>query len=710
MKKDFFKSIFFYNIWFIFLFAYLEIIFHVSFFNNLNVLLPLLFSLPIAILFSVITHLFSRKINRIVGFILTLFVCIFFDAEIIYHAVFQTFFAPISLLPMIKNVFIFREMAISQASTKIILLLIVNLPLILYWFVTWHKNFLQKKTLRKNLYGILVAIVCHCVAIGSLFLYTTTYYSPYNLYYENFIIDKAVQSLGVTTSIRLDGANVLGEKIPILKRRTIIPSIVNCISTLQESNNPNEELATEPSHSDLPSLESSEHNSDSNISDTQATNPEESTSAEEEPIVYSSETHHIMYDFEALAKEATNPVIKYLHTYMSTQVPDEKNSYTGMFEGYNVIWILGESLWTYAIRPDITPTLYKMATEGFVFENYYTPLWYGSTSGGEFAFLTGLIPMESGGFFLDITGQNSNDMRTTLSMKLSSLGYTTGAYHNFLYDQYNRHLSHPNMGFTTWWAYKTGFIPEPSPGMPGTCRYNQSDLKLVQDSVDLFIEDSPFFTYYIGYSGHAPWSSSNPICMQNLDAVEDLDYSNTVKYYLSANVEFEKALVYLIEKLEEKGILENTLFIITPDHFPYADKEMCDELAGHTLDEKMEWAENSLIIWSASMKEPITVEKRCSSIDVLPTVCNLMGVEYDSRLLMGRDILGNSTELVMFPGHHWINDKCKYFQYEYYYSATPLLKGDKLSDDYIAQICNTVRQKFEISTEIVKLDYYSYLP
>ena len=35
------------------------------------------------------------------------------------------------------------------------------------------------------------------------------------------------------------------------------------------------------------------------------------------------------------------------------------------------------------------------------------------------------------------------------------------------------------------------------------------------------------------------------------------------------------------------------------------------------------------------MEEPVRVEKLCSSLDVMPTLANLFGLEYDSRLMAG---------------------------------------------------------------------------
>ncbi|MCQ5134386.1 LTA synthase family protein, partial [Coprococcus eutactus] len=63
-----------------------------------------------------------------------------------------------------------------------------------------------------------------------------------------------------------------------------------------------------------------------------------------------------------------------------------------------------------------------------------------------------------------------------------------------------------------------------------------------------------------------------------------------------------------------------------------------------------------------------------SSIDNLPTLLNLMGAEYDSRLILGRDILSDSAGLVLFPDRSYVTDT-----YEYY-AALGTIGGD-VSDE-----------------------------
>ena len=60
------------------------------------------------------------------------------------------------------------------------------------------------------------------------------------------------------------------------------------------------------------------------------------------------------------------------------------------------------------------------------------------------------------------------------------------------------------------------------------------------------------------------------------------------------------------------------------------------------------------------MDEPVQVDKVCSSVDVIPTLLNLLGIEYDSRLYSGKDILSDSPGLVVFSNMGFMTDYCIY--------------------------------------------------
>ena len=84
------------------------------------------------------------------------------------------------------------------------------------------------------------------------------------------------------------------------------------------------------------------------------------------------------------------------------------------------------------------------------------------------------------------------------------------------------------------------------------------------------------------------------------------------------------------------------MIALVGDHYPYyLSLDEVNELASYEKDSVVEVNRSNFILWNSEM-ETVSVDKVGSQIDVLPTIYNLFGVEYDSRLIVGKDIL--STE------------------------------------------------------------------
>lgn len=168
-------------------------------------------------------------------------------------------------------------------------------------------------------------------------------------------------------------------------------------------------------------------------------------------------------------------------------------------------------------------------------------------------------------------------------------------------------------------------------------------------------------------------------------------------------MELDRALAYLLEQLEKAGVADRTLIAISSDHYPYGlDDQTMNELAGHQVEENFELYQNSFILYTSGM-EPVTIDKPASSLDIIPTLSNLLGLKYDSRLLMGRDIFSDSPPLVIFRNKSFITEK------GFYYAMTGEFTpsgGEDVDEEYIEQIKNMVERKFYYSVKILVKDYY----
>ena len=447
------------------------------------------------------------------------------------------------------------------------------------------------------------------------------------------------------------------------------------------------------------------------------TGEEQEIEAEEEKeIVYPYNEMDI--DFDALKASASSSGSAWLSEYFASLIPTRQNEYTGMFEGYNVIFITAEGFSGYMINPELTPTLYKLSHEGVVFNNFYSTLHFTSTSGGEFQNLTGLYPKAGFPVSMSETGKQGTYLPFTLANQLNRLGYTSIGYH-FNQNMYGRELSHPNLGYE-WRQFTECASPlTAETNEYGNAYWPQSDDYMISQTFDEYKDLQPFNIYYLTISGHLPYSfDGSQMSQRNRELVEALPYSEKTKAYIAANLELEKGLTRLVDDLEEAGIADKTLIVMAPDHIPYSDLDVLEELAGRSfnaeslenLDEKtadVDVYRNTCILWSASMDEPVTVDKPCSQVDILPTVSNLLGLQYDSRMMAGTDVLSSADPIVIFFSNSWLTEKGMYNRYTGTFEpAEGVVMSEEEKNAYVENIKYIVSSRLSLGQLIIENDYY----
>jgi len=401
--------------------------------------------------------------------------------------------------------------------------------------------------------------------------------------------------------------------------------------------------------------------------------------------------------------------IKDLNTYVESLTPSKKNEYTGMFKDKNLIMISAEAFSAEVIDPKLTPTLYRLATKGINFTDYYQPASAGTT-GGEYQNIFGMLPTAGGKSFKN-TADNLNYL--TMGSQLDRLGYYGKAFHNNSYTYYDRHTTHINLG------YSDGFMGYGN-GMEKYVKnlWPQSDLEMFEGTLPTYIDKEKFNVYYMTVSGHSGYSrGGNMMTAKNWDRVKDLPYSDQVKGYIAANLELEDAMAYLVKTLEEAGIADDTVICLSTDHFPYGldtqgtlgDFPYLSELYGYNVNTIFQRDHSALILWCGSLedKEPIVVDSPTSSLDILPTLSNLFGVEFDSRLMPGRDVFSDAEALVFNASYGWKTDLGTYESSSGKF--TPATADTVVPDGYVDSIKKIVRNKMRFCAGVLDNDYYRYL-
>lgn len=655
---------------------YLELVFHLLIYRSIDdkIIYPVLFSIPFGLLIGFITGLFNRIINKILLWVITAVICLVFNVQLIYNYIFKVYFSFQTIGMAGDAVTEFWKQILTAVKANLLGVILLFLPFIVLILLISSLISYNRRGLREQAVLIGSAAVFHVVALIALLVFGKGNYSPYDLYHNSKVPDMLGRELGITTLTRIDLERLFSKNEDFVLADTI--------------DLPDQTKA--PTKVPTPAAVTGSQEETSGDGSTGPTQPPTPTPIDTSPNIMN-------IDFNALAANETDDTFRKLDQYFASVTPTNKNAYTGMFKGYNLIQITAEGFSPYAVNEQTSPTLYKLVHEGFVFNNFYTALWQTSTSDGEYVNLLGIIPTGSRNMY---NGRN-NLWPFALGNQFDQLGVQSRAYHDHTYTYYERDQTHPNLGYL-YEGVGNGLILEHPDIWP------ESDLEMINATVDDYIHDDRFHVYYLTVSGHMNYSfTGNMMSYKNREAVADLPYSEDGKAYIACQIELDKALEQLIKKLEEAGVADHTVIALNADHYPYGwEKYKYDELAGHEIEPYFELYRNNFILWSEGMKENVIIDEPCSSMDVLPTLSNLFGLEYDSRLLMGRDVFSGAPPLVILANRSFITDKVMYNTET---GEVTNLTGEALPDGYVDNMINIVKNKFTVSTSILKLDYYRHI-
>lgn len=615
---------------------------------NVGLLYMLIFTLPIIILLTILTKSFTPKVNKIILFIIMGIITIYFEVQYIFYNLFSVPFS-FSTIGLADQALDFTSIIKDAILAHLPIFLAILVPYIILIIINKR---LDTRRCHKSTIGALLImfVIMYASTFLTLIPGSKEDYSAKKLYYQIDDQISIIDKFGMLTYTKID------------IKRQIFGYESDLITELEQP-------ITQPSENNEP-----------------------------EEIVYGDNIIDINFE----EKASSNKNITTLNNYVSNQIPTNKSEYTGMFKDKNLIFILAEGFNEIAVDKDRTPTLYKLTNNGFVFNNFYSPVFL-STTGGEFQATTGLIPTQE---ILKLWKSETPTISFALGNAFSKIGYRAQSYHDWTYTYYKRQATMKTLGFNNYLGCGNGLEKRMD------CKWLPLDSEMINVTTpDYLNQEGNFVTYYVSVSGHSPYNSGDNIAKLHFDTVADLPYSNTVKYYLASQVELDKMVETLIQRLEESGELEDTVIALVGDHYPYTlSTEEMNESSTYTKDGTIEVNRSNFILWNSTMEEKIEIDKVGSQIDVLPTLLNLFGIDYDSRLIIGKDILSDNEGLAIFSNRSWVTD------YGSYNSSTRVFtpkEGKELvgetQEEYIRRINNKVANNFTISKLIIDNDYYTYI-
>lgn len=397
-----------------------------------------------------------------------------------------------------------------------------------------------------------------------------------------------------------------------------------------------------------------------------------------------------------------NSRLKQLHHYFISREITPKNEYTGIFKDKNVIFIMMESVSLLGINEEYFPTLYKLWDEGISFSNFYSPRNQCPTGNNEMTAMVGLYTINN---VCTANAYRRNTYPQAVFNLFKNEGYYVSSYHNYVDQFYYRNQIHRNAGSEKYYNSRALKMKNVQ------IREWPSDVELFEKGLPYFVDQEKFMSFMTTVTGHSRYDVSSVYGDKNIHLFDEPNLSMHVKRYYSKIYETDLGLKYLLEELERKGKLDDTVLVLFGDHQPYAlgDKRQIDIL-GEDAGRNKNLDKTPFIIYNSQI-EGQHIDKYVSIIDILPTILNMFDLNYDPRYYVGEDIFNDKVHhRAIFTDGSWQDE------IGFYNAATdkfilndPENIENAYTDEEIILIKKEIRQRQKMSTLAIKNNYFANL-
>ena len=420
---------------------------------------------------------------------------------------------------------------------------------------------------------------------------------------------------------------------------------------------------------------------------------------------YTTRNFYITY---LKAKKANNvKELEFLNEVYSIEETPYQTSYTGMFEGKNVIYLQLEGIDEWLLDEETMPTLYSMQNNAINFINHYS--YYnggGSTFNSEFAVNTGFLTPVS--YNQNAYTFSRNNFDYSLAKLFKKKGYSVNAFHMNTKEYYSRGANYDNWGYDNYYGLKDqDTYTDNSYILDRELILNEKFSEL------LFPTDTPFVDYIISYSNHMPFTNTKGVCQLLLEkqkeeilandpnaVIEEKTYTEEECSRLQAH-ETDNMINLLITKLRDNNLLENTVIVAFADHYLYTltdqnilaqYKETDNNLINHT----------PFLIWKDGMKKQ-TVKEVTSQLNILPTTINLFGLEYHPNYYIGTDALNPDYKgYVFFPDYSWYDGNV-------YVEGGVVTNGKEIDPTVLEEKNHYINYVIKKNDLTLKYNYFKYI-
>lgn len=341
---------------------------------------------------------------------------------------------------------------------------------------------------------------------------------------------------------------------------------------------------------------------------------------------------------------------KKISAELDSQAPETETDFNGeelVQQDSNIIAIQVESLDERIIGyshngTEITPFLNDLKNEALYFDNFYAQHVNGSFD-AEFSFLTSIYPINKN------YGFKVNDLSRFESIVkiLKNRGYSAMAFHGNDKSFFHRHKAFPELGFDKFYSMED-FSMEARHMDVELSTFGINDYDFFFQSVDYIAQaEQPFFAFLITVTSHTPFDFYPQD--QAVDAFEDIE-DPLVRDYFNSIAFVDSALEMFVGKLEENGLLEDTLLIIYSDHESSVEKPEYSPSDGgfEVFVPNIKAPENIPLFVRHPDIENGTNSTEGTQTDLSPTILDICGEKQRPSEFMGNSLFDQQDLPVLF--------------------------------------------------------------
>ena len=372
----------------------------------------------------------------------------------------------------------------------------------------------------------------------------------------------------------------------------------------------------------------------------------------------------------------------------------EENEYTNIFKDKNILFIHAESVQQMFLNSEInnqviTPNLNKLASEGLYFSNYYSQESVGTSSDTEFTITNSILPVGTGTVFINYDYNNYQSMIKSFE----EIGYYTFSMHGNICEYWNRSQMYQAIGYDRFYCYNDYDLTD-------QIGIGLSDKSFFSQSADIISDihnnHDKFYGTLIMLTNHTPFYNDGKVEFDvgNMEGTKIGNYLKLLHYADEAIGEF-------ITKLDDLGVLEDTVIVIYGDHDAKFTIKQYEEYLGKDIDfyEYEQLTKVPLIIWTKDKQVQGEITKIMGAYDVMPTLANMFDFEYEYAL--GHDIFSVDENIVVFPNGNWVTDKVYYNNQLSDYKVY-----NEVSEEYLKENEEKAKKVVEISNYLIRYNLF----